>query len=112
MGKLLVETRKNLSRDHSNSEWRSNELQDAILEAIYNLETGLNIVNQHKQNPPTPTASFRTNAGRNPHPTHDSSDIKRKHTCVYCSGSHAPPICDVVTNQQKQLEIIKQKVMF
>ena len=109
MSKLLVETRKNLARDHSNREWRLNELQDAILKEIYILETDLNIVIQHKQNPPTLTAPFRTNAGRNPHPTHDSSDIKRKHTCVYCSESHAPSTFDVVTDQQKQLEIIKQK---
>ena len=72
MGKLSVETRKNLARDHSNSEWRLNELQDAILKEIHILETGLNIVNQHKQNPPTPSASFHTNAGRNPCPTDDS----------------------------------------
>ena len=90
----LWRQQKYLARDHNNSELTLNELQDAILKEIYILETGLNIVNQHKQNPPTPTAAFRTNAGRNPHPTHDSSDIKRKNTCVYCSGSHAPSICD------------------
>ena len=109
MGKLPVATRKNFARNHSNSEWRLNELQDAILKEIHILETGLNIVNQHKQNPPTPAASFHTNAGRNPCPTDDSWDSKRKHPCVYCSGSHAPSICDVVTDQQKRLEIVKQK---
>ena len=60
MGKLPVKTRKNLARDHSNCEWSLNELQDAILKEIHIIETGLNIVNQHKQNPPTPTASFHT----------------------------------------------------
>ena len=71
-GKLPVVTRKNFARNHSNSEWRLNELQDAILKEIHILETGLNIVNQHKQNPSTPAASFHTNAGRNPCPTDDS----------------------------------------
>ena len=78
-------------------------MQDAILKEIYILEAGLNNVSKHKHNPPTPTASFYTNAGRNPHSNHDSSDNKKKHPCVYCSGSHAPSICDVVTDQQKLL---------
>ena len=46
-----METRMNLAKDHSNSEWSLNELQDAVLKEIHVLETGLNIVNQHKQNP-------------------------------------------------------------
>ena len=70
------------------------------------LETGLNIVNQHKQNPLTPTASFHTNVAGNPCPTHNPSEGTRKHSCVYCSGSHTPSICDVVTGQQKLLEIV------
>ena len=57
-----METSKNLARDHSNSEWSLNELPDAVLKEIRVLETGLNIVNQHKQNSLTPTASFHTNA--------------------------------------------------
>ena len=67
MGKLPMETRKNLARDHSNSEWTLSELQNAVLKEIHVLETGLNIVNQHKHNPLTPTASFHTAAG-NPRP--------------------------------------------
>ena len=51
IGKLPVETRKNLARDHSNSEWSLNKLQDAVLKEIHVLVTGLNIVNQYKQNP-------------------------------------------------------------
>ena len=35
-----METRKNLARDHSNSEWSLNELQDAVLKEIRVLETG------------------------------------------------------------------------
>ena len=35
--------------------------------------------------------------------------LAETHLCVYCSGSHAPSICDVVTGQQKQLAIVKQK---
>ena len=105
IGKLPVETRKNLARDHSNSEWSLNELQDAILKEIRIFETGLHIVNQNSL---IPTASFHTNAVRNPRPTHNSSDGKKKHPCVYCSGSHAPSICDVVTDYQKRLEIVKQ----
>ena len=107
-----METRRNLARDHSNSEWSLHELQDTILKEIQVLETGLNNVSQHKQNPPTPKASFHTNTGRNPHPTYDSSDSRKKHQCVYCSGSHTPSICDVVTDQQKPLAIVKQKRLF
>ena len=67
-----METRKNLAGDYSNSEWNLNDLQDAVLKEIHALDTGLNIVNQHKQNPLTPTASFHTNAVGNPRPTRNS----------------------------------------
>ena len=40
MGKLPMETRKNLARDHSNSEWSLNELQDVVLKEIRVLEKG------------------------------------------------------------------------
>lgn len=93
-----METRKNLARDHSNSEWSLNELQDAILKEIHISETGLHIVNQHKQNSLIPTAAFHATATRSSHSTHSSSDGKRKQPCIYCSGTHAPSSCDVVTS--------------
>ena len=105
LGKLPAETRKNLARDHSNSEWSLTELQDAVLKEIHILETGLHIINQHNQNPLIPTAAFHAN----PRPTHGSSDSKKKHPCIYCSGSHAPSNCDVVTDHQKRLDIVKQE---
>ena len=58
-------------------------------------ETGLQIVNHNSL---IPTASFHTNAVKNPQPTHSPSDDKKKHPCVYYSGSHTPSICDVVTD--------------
>ena len=100
-----MEIRKNLARNHSNSEWSLNELQDAILKEIHIFETGLHIVNQNSLIPTD------TNAARNSRPTHNPSDGKKKHPCVYCSGSHAPSICDVVTDYQKQLEIYALTVL-
>ena len=52
-------------------------MQDAVLKEIRVLETGLNIVNQHKQNSLTPTASFHTNAAGNPRPPITLQTVKR-----------------------------------
>ena len=41
MGKLPMETRRNLAREHSNLEWTIDELRTAILKEIQILEQGL-----------------------------------------------------------------------
>ena len=77
--KLPAETRKHLAREHSNSDWTLQELQDTILKKIRVLETML------PQSSRTPTASFYTGTRR----VH-TGDIPKKRSCIFCKGAHGP----------------------
>ena len=52
------------------------------------------------------TASFYTGI-KGMQPT-TNSDVKKKLACVYCRGSHSPTACNIVTDYQKHLEIVKK----
>ena len=34
--------------------------------------------------------------------------IMKKLVCVYCKGNHSPSVCDIVSDVQKRLEIVKR----
>ena len=55
LGKLPVETRRNLARAHGSDEWTTSDLQYAILNEIRILEMG---IGDNQQAPQLPTASF------------------------------------------------------
>ena len=104
-----MDTRRNLTRDHSNSEWSLSDIQDAILREIRILETGLHTNSQPVQNPLTPTASFHMAAHQGARPTPNSLEVKKKRSCIYCSRPHIPSLCKAVTDPQKWLDIVKQE---
>ena len=110
LGKLTVATRKNLAQEHPNLVWSIDELQAAVLKETKILETGL-YTNDHLSsvpaNPSTPftTASFYTGTKRSR--TTTPSNGKKSVICVYCKGKHSSIVCDVVTDSQKRLDIIK-----
>lgn len=109
LGKLPIPTRKNLAREHANLDWSIDELQAAILKEIRVLETGFYTSDQLSSTPSGShsTASFLTGirgARTNPPPYSG----KKKQSCVYCKGDHFPSACDVVTDVQKRLEIVKR----
>ena len=107
LGKLSTPT---LAREHSNLKWTIDELQAALLKEIRIMESGLYITDpatymSTPKNPPA-TASFHT-AVKAVHNTAPSG--KKKLICVYCKGEHSPTLCNVVTDSQKRLEIIKRE---
>ena len=104
LSKLPNETKKNLARNHPTAEWRLNELQAAIQAEIRIFETGTSNTHPAYQ---LPTASFYAGA-KNPQPLHQSTNTKKK-CCIYCSGNHAPSLCDTIADPTKRLEIIKHQ---
>ena len=96
--KLPAETRKHLAREHSNSDWTLQVLQDAILKEIRVLESML------PQSSRTPSASFYAGTRRVP-----TGDIPKKRSCIFCKGAHAPLACEVITEPSKRLEIVRQQ---
>ena len=102
LSKLPTDTKKNLARNHPIAEWRLEELQEAIQAEIRIFESGPN--NGHPINQ-VPNASFHTYAKNTQ--TQQGTNIKKK--CVYCSGTHTPSLCDIITDPAERLEIIKQQ---
>ena len=102
LGKLPAETRKNLAREHGNLEWTINELRDSITREICVLEAGLCVppspVEDHLHSPIV-TASFHTGA----------TNQLKKPKCTFCKGAHSAIKCDVISDQPKQMEIVKQE---
>ena len=110
LGKLSPPTRRNLAREHSNLKWTIDELQAALLKEIRILESGLYttdpVVSMSTTRTSPATASFHAGikAVRSAAPSG-----KKKLLCVYCKGEHSPTSCNVVTDTQKRLEIIKRE---
>ena len=106
LGKLSVETKRNLARAHGSDEWTIADLQLAISNEIRILEMGIG--DNHQT--PLPTASFVTNTERRK-PSQIRNPAERRTTttsCVYCQGSHTPVNCDNVKDLQQRLEITKR----
>ena len=111
LGKLTVETRRNLAREHSNLDWTIDEVQTAVMKEIRILESGLHTTDpsSHLSVPRTlpATAAFHTGirgGGRNTTP-----HVKKKPLCIYCKGEHFPNVCTVVTDYQKRLDVVKRE---
>ena len=107
LGKLSVETRRNLARAHGSDESTITDLQRAILDEIRILETG---IGNNRQAPQTATASFFTNTEKHT-PSQTRASVQRPPAtcCVYCQGSHAPVNCDTVKEALQRLDIVKHR---
>lgn len=105
LGKLSIETKRNLCIAHGSDEWTITELQHAISNEIRILEMG--IENNH-QTPQLAPASFFTNIERKTSPQTRIS-VQRPFTIsfVYCKGTHTPVNCDTVKEPQQHLNIVK-----
>ena len=104
LGKLPADIRKNLAREHNNLEWNIDELRDAIAREIRVLEAGLCIppsLIEDNQRPPLATASFHTGT--------TSQSEPKKPKCVFCKGAHLTTQCDVISDQPKRMELVKQE---
>ena len=105
LGKLQVDVRRNLAREHGNSEWTIRELKDAILKEIRVLESGWftneGLLESHR----TPmTTTLHTNISGQQSAEGGTS----KKVCIFCKGPHPPVCCDIVVIPQKRLAIVKR----
>ena len=105
MGKLSAEIQRNLAQEHSNSPWNLPDLMVAILKEIHILESGLYGPQGHM--PRSTVSTFHVASPDHPTKKSGNSDNKRRQQCVFCKGAHSPHNCDVVTNCQKWLDIVK-----
>ena len=106
LNKLPVDVRRNLAKQHGIGEWTIYQLQGTLLTEIQILEMGSHHSLKSQSNSHQFTASFLTNSFHKLQ--HDTSETKKKLTCVYCKGSHTHGNCEVVKDQQKRLDIIKR----
>ena len=81
LGKLPVEIKRNVARDHPAFEWSIDELREAILKEIRVFEAGVHITPHPITDPPSMTATFYAGA---PPPHHKINRGSRDRACVYC----------------------------
>ena len=102
MSKLTTEVRRNLAREHSNSQWILSDLMAALQKEIRILESGL-----HDPTSTTmTTGAFQIGArgcGVN------NSGKRKGPLCIFCKGAHPTHTCESVTDHQKWLEIVKRE---
>ena len=110
LGKLPIETQRNLAREHGSLEWTLNDLKQGILKEIRVLELGLSINPTTRlsfdQTPMMTTASLHTGASANNSSKSHNSSAKRP--CIFCKTiAHPPTKCDKIVDQQKRIDFIK-----
>ena len=101
LGKLPKEIRKNIAREHNNVEWTLEDLRGTLLKEIQILETGIHTSGESQS---MTMASFHTGARRNLQPP----EPRKSTNCVYCKQHHSPSLCNVVTNTQDRMAIVKR----
>ena len=107
LGKLSPDIRRNLAREHSNSQWILADLMTAILKEIRVLESGL--YDSHNPMPRSTAASLHINSLESAKKQHrDNESKKRQQQCVFCKKNHSAHNCDVVTDYQKRFDIVKE----
>ena len=107
LGKLSPDIRRNLAREHSNSQWILADLMTAILKEIRVLESGL--YDPHNPLSRSTATSLHINSLDPVKKQHrDNDNKKRRQQCVFCKKDHSAHNCDVVTNYQKRTDIVKE----
>lgn len=115
LDKLPSEIRKNLAREHGDSNWRLADLRQALKKELNVMEAGNTVL---KPTAPEfePTASFY--AGARPKRRQSAiavSDIDRAQqrertvpSCVFCKGQHAAVDCRKYINADARIEFVKR----
>ena len=107
LGKLPIETRRNLAREHPDLEWTIDDLREAILKEIRVFEAGVYVHSNSlpiSQDPMSVTAAFFSGI----HNTRQKNTSKN-HACIYCKGVHSSTLCTVVADHQKRSEHVKKE---
>lgn len=107
LGKLPIETRRNLAREHPDLEWTIDDLREAILKEIRVFEAGVYVNSSSlpiSQESMSVTAAFYAGT----HSTRQKNTSKN-HVCTYCKGVHSSTLCTIVTDHQKRSEHVKKE---
>ena len=111
-GKLPIEIKHNMAREQRNPEWTINQLREALLKEIKILEQEQFTLMDSFPADTAITASFFTGT-RSKHHSRDhrgtSFSPVNKLVCIYCRGAHIANNCNVVTDPNKCLEIVKKE---
>ena len=99
IGKLTPEVRKNLAREHSNTQWILSDLMVAIQKEIRILECGHDSYNAVPKF--STTSAFQVGARENRDRL--TTTNKKKAHCAFCKGPHSSHSCEVVTDYQKRV---------
>jgi len=102
MGKLSIEIHKNLVHEHSYTQWI---LADLILKEIRVLETEL--YDSHNPISRSTAASLYISLDAPKKHRRDTDSKKRPQQCVFCKKNYSSHNCDVVTDCQKRIDIVK-----
>ena len=112
LGKLPIEIKCNMAREQRNPEWTIDELREALLKEIKILEQGQFTSMDSFPSDTAITTSFFTGT-RSKHHSRDhrgtSFSPVKKLVCTYCKGAHTANNCNVVTDPDKRLEIVKKE---
>ena len=108
LSKLPKEINKNIAREYNNIEWTLDDLREALLKEIQILEIGIHTSGPSNHtsydSQPMTMASLHMGTVRN---LQQSSERKPTHY-VYCKQLHLPSCCEVVTNAQDCMAIVKR----
>jgi hypothetical protein len=105
--KLPAEIKRNMTRDHGNSNWQLPELQQAMKKKIAILESGQPL---HTGEVLNATASFLT--GTRFHPNVARTQQKTNEMRAerpFCGGHHLANDCRKVKNTVERKKIVKEK---
>jgi len=110
LGKLPMDIKRNLAREHGSLEWILRDLKQGILREIRVPESGLSINPMTRlsfnQQPRMTATSLHIGASNNT--TADTQSLSSKRPCIFCkSTAHLPTKCDTIMEPQKHLAFIK-----
>ena len=104
MGKRTPEVRRNLAREHSNTQWILTDLMAALQKEIRVLECGLHD-SYNAASKMSTTAAFQVGVRDNRSTT---SSKKKAQVCAFCKGPHSSHSCESVIDHQKRVDIVKR----
>ena len=79
-----------------------------ILKEIRVFESGFYTMNSQITPPHRSTAAFHVASRGTTHGTNPRTDGKQNVSCIYCKGPHPPHTCEVITDYQRRLDIVKK----
>jgi len=112
LARLPHEIKKNLAREHTNSEWTIEILMNKILKELQVFETshyhgggasGFSVLPDTIDS----TVSFHANMQKPPF-RYTSQSERKPPTCAYCKGTHSPNSCTTISKPKERVSFVKE----